>query len=117
MPQQRSGESKAVRGLVLANDMLSDDCGSLLVSAGCETVTVGSVEEALSLLAATEFAVLVIDFRPDLLGHQAVCQLRMAQMELPVLFVSARFAADAVQRACDVGADDVAVLPLDPVTL
>ncbi|MBV9826098.1 MAG: response regulator transcription factor [Alphaproteobacteria bacterium] len=108
----------ALRILVLANDMMSDaSTVSALTAQGCAAVQASSIDEALTLLTTDTFTAIVVDIRPDLLGHQAVCKLRMAQIELPVLLVSARSAADAVQRARDVGADDVAVLPLDPMTL
>jgi DNA-binding response OmpR family regulator len=100
--------------LMLANNMMSDAVmTAALAAAGCNMVQTESVENAVALLAANEFDVVVVDVRPDLWGHQAICKLRVAQVELPVLFVSARSTADAVQRAYDVGADDVVTLPID----
>jgi len=100
--------------LVLANNMMSDAAmAAAFAAADCNMVRTGSVENALALLAASKFDVVVVDFRPDFWGHQAICKLRIAQVELPVLFVSACSTADAVQRAYDVGADDVVTLPLE----
>jgi DNA-binding response OmpR family regulator len=110
--------SSAIRVLVLANDMKQDGCAapSLLDDEWSVTRVVSA--DAMMMAARTfEFDVVVVDLRPDLLGYEAVRQLRMAHFDLPVLFVSARSTLDAFNRAIAVGADDVVVLPLDHADL
>jgi len=108
------GAFPAIRVLLLANDMMPSGCvASSLTDADCTVTRAESVDRAIALAKIEDFDVVVVDFRPDLLGYQAVCQLRMAHIDLPLLFVSARSSVDAFNRAYAVGADDVAVLPLD----
>ena len=110
--------SRTTRVLLLANDMMSGDGATQpLNGASCSVSRVGSVDKAISLTGTDSFDVIVIDFRPDLLGHQAIRQLRMAHVDLPICFVSARSTADARDRAFAVGADDVVVLPFDQAGL
>jgi two-component system cell cycle response regulator CtrA len=109
---------RTTQALLLANDMMPSDCvASALRDADCIVVRAGTVDVAIALTRAGDFDVIIVDFRPDILGHQAICQLRMAHIALPVLFVSARSTSDAFDRAYAVGADDVAVLPFDPTDL
>jgi DNA-binding response OmpR family regulator len=101
------------RVLLLANDMLGvQGMHEPLAHADCRVTPTNSVDKALELLQDDDFDVVVVDFRPDLLGYQAVCQLRTAGVDLPILFVSARSSAAAHARAQDVGADDVVVMPM-----
>lgn len=101
------------RVLLLANDMAPiDGVPSLLAGTECEITRVASVPEALARIETATFDAIIVDFRPDLVGYDAVCRLRVARVGLPILFVSARSSADARDRALAVGADDVVVLPL-----
>jgi DNA-binding response OmpR family regulator len=100
--------------LLLDNDLAGGGglARSLGEAAGIVTRAEG-VEEVLDLLRASVFDVVVVDLRPDLLGHEAVCRLRAAGIARPLLFISARSTPEACQRALALGADAVAVLPID----
>jgi len=101
------------RVLLLANDMAPiDSVPNLLAGTACDVTRVASVTEALARIEADTFDAIIVDFRPDLFGYDAVCRLRVARVGLPILFVSARSTQDARARALAVGADDVVVLPL-----
>jgi two-component system cell cycle response regulator CtrA len=103
----------STRVLLLANDMTqSGSIEQLLENADCDVTCADTVDWAIAQTAMKTFDVIVVDIRPDIIGYQAVCQLRIAHVDLPVLFISARCTADAFNRAIAVGADDVAVLPL-----
>ena len=106
------------RVLLLANDMAPiDGVPNLLAGTGCEITRVASVSEALTRVEAGAFDAVIVDFRPDLVGYDAVCRLRVARVGLPILFVSARSTPDARARALAMGADDVVVLPLSQDSL
>jgi DNA-binding response OmpR family regulator len=106
------------RVILLSNDMMAQQGGrDALVNANCLVTLTPSVEEAIAIAHDDECDIIVVDFRPDILGYQAVCRLRAAGVELPILFISARSSADAHERALDAGADDVIVMPLDEVEL
>lgn len=101
------------RVLLLANDMAPiDSVPNLLAGTACDVTRVASVSEALARIETDTFDAIIVDFRPDLFGYDAVCRLRVARVGLPILFVSARSTQDARARALAVGADDVVVLPL-----
>jgi two-component system cell cycle response regulator CtrA len=102
----RVPETRITRVLVIANDMCDAGGISALAAADCVIVRMDSVERALELMSPNNFDVIMVDFRPDFVGHQAVCKLRMVGIELPVLFISACSSAAALKRAYDVGADD-----------
>jgi two-component system cell cycle response regulator CtrA len=111
---RHSSTTRKTRVLLLANDLMPSDCvAHALAEADCSVVHAGSADTAIALIGVDDFDVVVVDFRPDLLGYQAICQLRLAHIDLPVLFVSARSTLDAFNRAYAVGADEVAVLPFD----
>ena len=108
----------STRVLFLANDMMPGGCAvPSLTDAGCSVARAESADAAIALTRTEDFDIVVVDFRPDLLGYQAIRQLRMAHIGLPVLFVSARSTADAFDRAYAAGADDVAVFPVDQADL
>jgi two-component system cell cycle response regulator CtrA len=109
---------RSTRVLLLANDMMpSGSVAPSLTDADCRVTQAGTVDAMIALTKADDFDLIVVDFRPDVLGYQAVRQLRMAHIDIPILFVSARSTSDAFDRAYAVGADDVAVLPLDRAEL
>ncbi len=108
-----TGGSHVSRILLLANDCAAaNGVQHLLGGTGCTVIGAASVATALDLARHGDFDAIVVDFRPDFFGYDAVCQLRVAKVELPILFVSARSTPEAGSRALGVGADDVVVLPL-----
>jgi DNA-binding response OmpR family regulator len=110
--------SPAIRVLLLANDMMQDSyVAPSLLDDEWSVTRVVSVDTMIAAATTSEFDIVVVDLRPDLLGYQAVRRLRMAHLHLPVLFVSARSTKDAFDCAFAVGADDVVVLPLDRADL
>lgn len=106
------GDAIAPRVLLLANDMLSGlGVMPLLARFTGALAQAATAKAAIELARTGDYDAIVVDFRPDLLGYEAVCQLRVAQVDLPVLFISARSNQDAFDRAYAIGADDVMVLP------
>lgn len=108
----------APRVLLLTNDMTAGR--GVLPDLVCFVASIAQVATAADAIAAARDGghdVVVVDFRPDVLGLEAICQLRAARMGLPILFISARSTQDAFDRARSVGADDVLVLPCPIETL
>lgn len=111
-PLAYDSEAAAPRVLLLANDMMSGlGVMPLLARFAGSLAQAGTAKTAIELARTGEYDAIVVDFRPDLLGYEAVCLLRVAQVDLPVLFISARSNQDAFDRAYAIGADDVMVLP------
>jgi DNA-binding response OmpR family regulator len=80
--------------------------------AGNVVIRTDNVAGALGILHTRILDAIVVDLRPDLLGHEAICTLRAARIALPLLSITARTAPDAYERAMSLGADGTAVLPL-----
>jgi DNA-binding response OmpR family regulator len=102
------------RVLLITNDMMGiDGIVPVLTDNDCVVCCDRPVETAIDLIHEQTFDVVVVDIRPDILGQQAVCQLRMARVGLPILLVSARSGMAEFERAVSLGADDILVMPVD----
>jgi two-component system, cell cycle response regulator CtrA len=117
-----SGRDRDGRGtrhiLLLDNDLAGG--GGLACSfrkAGWIVTRAEGVAEVVDLLGTSVFNIVVVDLRPDLLGYEAICRLRAAGVDRPLLFISARSTPEAFQRALALGANAVAALPIDDRTL
>jgi two-component system OmpR family response regulator len=109
-----TGRTRQLRILLLDNDLVSRGVFARPLTESDWIVSrAEGVPEARDLLSRQSFDVIIVDLRPDLLGHEAVCSLRATGVALPLLFVSARSTPEATSRALALGADDVAILPLD----
>lgn len=98
--------------LLLANDMMAGrGVLSLLVRFAGKIAQAANGTDAVELARSGGYDVVVVDIRPDVLGYEAVCQMRVAGIDLPVLFISARSGADGLDRARAAGADDAMALP------
>ena len=115
---QDSESSHSIQVLLLANDMMPGNCVTAsLIDDDWNVTRVEDIETMIAAAKSCAFNIIVVDLRPDLLGYQAVRQLRMAHLDLPVLFVSACSTSDALNRAFSVGADDVVIPPLHQADL
>ncbi len=116
--RQYSTELRTTQVLILANDMMPDDnVAECLEENNFCVKRVQTIDSLIALTRNDHFDVIVVDFRPDLLGYQAVSRLRLAHVEVPVLFVSARSSSDAFDRAYAVGADEIIVFPFNHLDL
>src|SRR6185503_20212577 len=90
--------------------------GAVLEPLAREIVTASSGEEAISLLAHRQFALLLIDVRmPGLDGFATVDLMRrQLQRPIPVIFITADGDERSMQRAYEFGAVDYLVKPVNP---
>ena len=106
------------RVLLITNDMMGmNGIVPVLTDNDCVVCCDRPVETAIEMINEQHYDVIVVDIRPDILGQQAVCQLRMARVGLPILLVSARSGMADVERAVSLGADDILVMPADRKTI
>jgi DNA-binding response OmpR family regulator len=106
------------RVLLITNDMMGmNGLVPVLSDNDCVVCCDRPVETAIEMINEQTFDVVVVDIRPDILGQQAVCQLRMARVGLPILLVSARSGIAEFERAVSLGADDILVMPTDRKTI
>ena len=85
-----------------------------LESNGFFVDTAGSAEKALELLAFTEYAVLIVDWRlPGMSGLEAVQRIRAKAVKSAVLMLTARDAPADRISGLDAGADDYLIKPFD----
>jgi two-component system cell cycle response regulator CtrA len=104
---------QTMRALVLENDLTgSSRMSSALSSAGFGVEHANAIDEAIDLCRYYDFDAVVVDLRPDLLGCQAICRLRAAGIDVPLLFIAACTTAEARIKALSLGADDVVVAGL-----
>ena len=85
----------------------------LLTWAGCEVQTAWNAKRGMKLAQTKEFDLIILDM--DMPGGFEVCSsLRENPFsQTPIVFVSARFGEDDVQRGLDLGAADFIEKPFD----
>jgi len=77
-----------------------------------------SVEKALSLLQASQYDVIVVDWMlPGMQGIDFVKQLKMSQPDQMILMVTAKSDPDSIVKALDSGVDDYVSKPFEPTVL
>lgn len=84
-----------------------------------EVTTVGSGAEALQVLGAAAFEVVLLDvMMPELDGPGVLAAMRQRVTDKipPVIFVTARALPEERQRLLDLGAAGVIIKPFDPMT-
>lgn len=82
--------------------------------AGYEVLEAGDGQEALDLLAETQVHLLIVDvMMPRMDGCELTAALRGANIEIPVLMVTARGELDDKRMGFQSGADDYLVKPVD----
>ena len=115
-----SGDGPAI----LVVDDNEDNCYTLtrrLKRQGYDNVaTAGHGREALELLAARPFDLVLLDvMMPDMDGYEVLETMKAdpALRGIPVVMISALDEVDSVARCIELGADDYLAKPFDPTLL
>ena len=83
-----------------------------------EVTAAGSGAEALRLVAAGQFDVILLDLiLPDTEGHSLLGRLRTAAPLVPIIVISALSDVDNIVRCIDEGAEDYFAKPFIPALL
>ena len=91
---------------------------SYLVSNGYEAVSCYDGEEALSLLREQDFVMVISDIMmPKLDGFALAKEIRAADKQIPILFMTALDDMSSQQRGYKLGVDDYVVKPFDAEVL
>jgi len=109
----------AIKVLLVEDDRsLRQALGDTLELGGFTYRAAGSAEEALELVAAESFSLVVSDVNmPGMDGHQLLARLRSVQPQLPVLLMTAHAAVERAVDAMRQGAADYLVKPFEPRAL
>ena len=100
---------QTMRALVLENDLrCGENISAALKTAGFGIDHADGTDDAIDMCRFWSFDLVVVDLRPDVLGFEAVCRLRSARVDVPILIIVASTAVAARIRALSLGADDVA---------
>ena len=109
---------------ILVVDDNEDNCYTLtrrLKRQGYDNVaTAGHGREALELLAARPFDLVLLDvMMPDMNGYEVLETMKAdpALRGIPVVMISALDEVDSVARCLELGADDYLAKPFDPTLL
>ena len=109
---------------ILVVDDNEDNCYTLtrrLKRQGYDNVaTAGHGREALELLAARSFDLVLLDvMMPDMNGYEVLETMKAdpALRDIPVVMISALDEADSVARCIEIGAEDYLAKPFDPTLL
>jgi two-component system response regulator TctD len=108
-----------MRILMVEDDAaLARSIAALLRAGGHAVDHSASGEEALTLVSAEPYALLILDVGlPDIDGFTVLERLRRRGGKVPVLMLTARDALDDRVRGLDLGADDYLRKPFDPAEL
>ncbi|WP_022685775.1 response regulator [Sphingomonas phyllosphaerae] len=108
-----------MRILMVEDDAaLARSIAALLRAGGHAVDHSASGEEALGLVSAEPYALLILDVGlPDIDGFTVLERLRRRGEKVPVLMLTARDALDDRVRGLDLGADDYLRKPFDPAEL
>lgn len=104
---------------VLVVDDVADNRDILvrrLTRRGFDTVEASNGREALDLVAAHDFDVVLLDIMmPDMSGNDVLREIRHSRsdIELPVIMVSAKSQSDDVVESLSLGANDYVTKPID----
>lgn len=115
-PEPRSGKVLVVDDSESNRDMLS----SRLERQGHRAVQAENGQEALSLLAAEAFDLILLDvMMPGMDGCETLARLKADPRwrHLPVIMISAQTELDSVVRCIELGAEDYLPKPFNPVLL
>ncbi|MDR0279002.1 MAG: sigma-54 dependent transcriptional regulator [Paucimonas sp.] len=109
----------AIKVLLVEDDRsLRQALGDTLELGGFTYRAAGSAEEALEMVAAEAFSLVVSDVNmPGMDGHQLLARLRLVQPQLPVLLMTAHAAVERAVDAIRQGAADYLVKPFEPRAL
>lgn len=109
----------AIKVLLVEDDRaLREALADTLLLAGHDYQAVGSAEEALEVVAAQAFNLVISDVNmPGMDGHQLLGLLRARQPQLPVLLMTAHGAVERAVDAMRQGAADYLVKPFEPKAL
>ncbi|MHA6196495.1 sigma-54-dependent transcriptional regulator [Pseudomonas wadenswilerensis] len=109
----------AIKVLLVEDDRsLRQALGDTLELGGFTYRAAGSAEEALDMVAAEAFSLVVSDVNmPGMDGHQLLARLRTVQPQLPVLLMTAHAAVERAVDAIRQGAADYLVKPFEPRAL
>jgi adenylate cyclase len=91
-----------------------------LTREGHEVVTAETGAEALELVEATPFDLVLLDLlMPGMSGYEVLCRLKASprHFEVPVVMISALDEISSVVRCIEAGAEDYMPKPFDPVLL
>lgn len=101
-----------MRILVVEDDPVIAKNVSILLSPKYKVDIAETVEDALIALSSEDFDAAIIDWMlPDGTGIEIIRELRIQELYLPVLMLTARSDVDDIVRALEIGADDYLVKP------
>jgi two-component system cell cycle response regulator CtrA len=109
-----------MRMLLVQNDAKgARSLGELISGTGIATVEYAETEiEALELVKRHEYDIVLLELvPPNLEGYEVLRRMRSAQLETPVIVLSALCRAEAKVKALGLGADDVLSMPFDTAEL
>ena len=90
-------------------------CRMVLEAEGCEVMTAGTVQEALSFLESQAFELLLIDVKmPVLDGMYLVRQVGKKRPRMPIIVMSGYSTDDTIREALDLGAATFIAKPFTP---
>jgi DNA-binding NtrC family response regulator len=90
-------------------------CRMVLDAEGCEVMTAGTVQEALGLLEAQAFGLLLVDVKmPVLDGMYLVRQVRKKRPRMPIIVMSGYSTDDTIREALGLGASTFIAKPFTP---
>jgi DNA-binding NtrC family response regulator len=90
-------------------------CRMVLDAEGCEVMTAGTVQEALSFLETQAFGLLLVDVKmPVLDGMYLVRQVRKKRPRMPIIVMSGYSTDDTIREALDLGAATFIAKPFTP---
>lgn len=90
----------------------------LLVREGYQVQTVGSSDQALSLLEGNQFDIMIVDWMlPVLSGVDLIKKIRRQGGVMPILMVTAKVQPEDIVLGLDAGADDYITKPFDATIL
>lgn len=90
----------------------------VLAGKGFEPEAAYGGREALALMASSSFDAVVLDIKmPDMDGFEVLAKIREADVDVPVVFLSANNENESMLLGLESGADDYMTKPFDPAFL
>jgi adenylate cyclase len=121
-PSDAPSESAQASRILVVDDTAAnrDVLARRLTREGHQVVTATSGPDALELVAAEEFDLVLLDLiMPDMSGFEVLRRLKAAEhgAHLPVIVISALDEIDSVVRCIEAGAEDYLLKPFNPILL